>query len=325
MEINEPVFCDIGITENCIFKCKMCRLWESRVDPKELSVDDWKVFIDSLAECGFSKVKLHFAGGEPLVKKGIIDVLAHAHGRGFTTVMVTNGFLIDEPMAARIASCGLDVVSISLDTLDSDTHDYLRGVKGAHVQAMRAIKNLKKEGVKSVSILAIIMGPNIQHLVDLVEWANNNNDLSSIYLQAISQPIATDKDNQWHGREPLRYLWPHDKIQLDSVIDRLIGYKKQGYKISNSIEQLEVFKEYFKQPNKLGVGKVCNQGDYVMYIRPTGDVLLCGSREAVGNIKTSFIRDIWHSKEAITRREQMRNCKESCLNVLNCFEDKKLL
>ncbi|MDD5560755.1 MAG: radical SAM protein [Candidatus Omnitrophica bacterium] len=325
MEINAPVFCDIGITENCIFKCKMCRLWESRENTDELSIEEWKYFIDSLAECGFSKVKLHFAGGEPLVKKGVIDVLAHAHRKGFTTVMVTNGFLIDEAMAARIASCGLDVISISLDTLDADMHDSLRGVKGAHAQAMRAIKNLKKEGVKSISILAVIMGPNIQHLVELVEWANNNNDLSSIYLQAISQPIATDKDDQWYERESLRYLWPHNEIELDAVMNQLIEYKRQGYKISNSIRQLQVFKTYFRQPNKLGMDMICSQGNYVMYIRPSGDVLLCGSRVAVGNIKDSLIKDIWYSTEAMVRREQMRNCKESCLNVLNCFENKKLL
>ena len=70
---------------------------------------------------------------------------------------------------------------------------------------------------------------------------------------------------------------------------------------------------------------VCNQGNYVMYIRPSGDVLLCGSMAAVGNIKDGFIKDIWYSKEAMARREQMYNCKENCLNVLNCFEDKNLL
>ncbi|MHB8154980.1 MAG: radical SAM protein [Candidatus Omnitrophota bacterium] len=325
MEISVPVFCDIGITENCFFKCKMCRLWQSQENPNELSIKDWKDFIDSLAECGFSKLRLHFAGGEPLVKKGIIDVLAHAHRKGFTTVMVTNGFLVDEPMAAEIASSGLDVISISLDTLDADRHDFLRGVKGAHAQVMQAIKNLKKEGAKSISILAVIMGPNIQDLVGLVEWVNNNNDLSSIYLQAVAQPIAMDKDDQWYEREPLRYLWPQNKIQLDAVIDRLIEYKRQNYKISNSIRQLEVFKTYFRQPNKISVDKVCNQGNYVMYIRPSGDVLLCGSRAAVGNIKNSLIKDIWHSKEATTRRNQMYNCKENCLNILNCFEDKNLL
>ena len=324
MEMNAPVFCDIGITENCIFKCKMCRLWQSQENPNELSIEDWKGFIDSLVECGFAKLRLHFAGGEPLVKKGIINVLAHAHRKGFTTVMVTNGFLIDEPMAAKIALSGLDVISLSLDTLDADTHDFLRGVKGAHAQVIQAIKNLKKCGVKSISILAVIMGPNIQDLIRLVEWVNNNDDLSSIYLQAIAQPIAMDKDDQWYEREPLGYLWPQDKIQLDAVIDRLIEYKRQGYKISNSISQLEFFKTYFRQPNKISVDKVCQQGNYVMYIRPTGDVLLCGSRAAVGNIKDRLIKDIWHSQEAITRRGQMSDCKESCLNILNCFEDKNL-
>lgn len=325
MEINEPVFCDISITENCIFKCKMCRLWESKKNPDELSIDDWKNFIDSLLGCGFSKLKLHFAGGEPLVKNGIIDLISYAHQKGFTTVMVTNGFLIDTCTAAQIAESGLDVISISLDSFNAGIHDSLRGVKGAHAQAMRAIKYLSESRAKSISILAVIMGPNLNQLVELADWANKNDGLSSIYFQAISQPIAMDKDEFWYEKNELRFLWPQDKIKLNSVIDQLIAYKKKGYKISNSIRQLEVFKTYFKQPNKLKMDIMCSQGDYVMYLRPAGDVLLCGALAPVGNIKKRSIKDIWSSNEAAVRRKQIHGCKESCLNVINCFEDKNLL
>lgn len=324
MTINAPIFCDIGITERCIFKCKMCKIWQAPDNKDELTIAEWKDFILSLQEFGTNTIRLHFAGGEPLVKKGILDLVSFAHKRDFTTVMVTNGFLIDEFLAKEIADSGLDVVSISLDSLDADTHDFLRGIKGAHRQAMEAVELLNKHGAKSISILAVIMGYNLEYLPGLADWVQGNNMLTSIYFQAISQPIATPKDRRWYEKDGLSFLWPQDTLCLDATIDRLIAYKKHGYKISNSIQQLETFREYFKQPDALGRGMSCSQGDYVMYIRPAGEVLLCGSLPPIGNIKTDSIKALWNSPEADLRRRQIHTCRESCLNVLNCFVDKDL-
>ena len=164
----------------------------------------------------------------------------------------------------------------------------------------------------------------LNHLIKLADWINANEKLSSVYFQAISQPLATAKDLQWFNKAELSYLWPHDKTQLDLVIDQLIERKNRGYKISNSVKQLETFKAYFKQPDKVRDGKVCNQGDYVIYVRPTGEVLLCGSMPPIGNVREQHIKDLWNSGEAALRRKQIYECRESCLNVLNCFDDKDL-
>lgn len=324
MEIKSPIFCDIAITENCIFKCKICRLWQTVKNPNELSIDEWKNFITSLEQFGSSNIRLHLAGGEPLIKEGILDLIGFANKKGLITVMVTNGFLIDVAVAEGIARSGLNVISISLDSLDADIHDFLRGIKGAHRRVLQAIDYLNKQGVKSISILAVIMEPNLDNLIELADWVNKNDALSSIYFQAISQPLATPKNEQWHEKGEFSYLWPKDKMRVDSIIDQLIGYKNKGYKISNSIRQLETFKAYFRQPNRLRDGMMCNQGDYIIYIRSTGEALLCSSMAPIGNIKTDNIRKLWNSKEAMLIRKQIYSCRESCLNVINCFENKNL-
>ena len=325
MKLNSPIFCDINITENCMFKCKMCRLWQTPKNPHELSIEDWKAFIVSLEEFGSSHIRLHFAGGEPLVKDGILDLIAFANNKGFPTVMVTNGFLIDEAMAEKIVRSGLDVISISLDSLNADTHDFLRGIKGAHGQVLQAIDYLNSQGAKGISILAVIMGPNLDDLTRLAEWVNDNNSLSSIYFQAISHPIAMPKDKKWRENSELAYLWPKDKVRLNNIIDGLIHRKNNGYKISNSIRQLEAFKAYFEHPDRLDENMICNQGDYVAYVQSTGDVLLCGHMSPIGNIKENNIKTLWDSEKADLRRKEIRSCKDTCLNVINCFENKDLL
>lgn len=324
MKTKHPIFCDIGITENCNFKCKMCKFWQTPKNPRELSVDEWKDFIVSLEDIGGNQIRMHFAGGEPLLKPGFLELLEFTSKKGFRTFIVTNGSLIDEAIAGRIVRSGVEGISISLDSLNENTHDFLRGTKGAYQQAIQAINYLTQENAKGIAILSIIMGPNLDQILQIADWVQSNKSISSIYFQAVSQPIATLKDEQWHAKEEFGYLWPQDKKQLDSVIDQLIDRKNRGYKISNSVKQFEVFKAYFRHPDKLYEGMTCTQGDYVIYIRPTGEVLLCGSLPAIGNIKTDSIKNIWNSPEADLRRKQIYSCKESCLNVINCFTDKEL-
>lgn len=319
-----PIFCDIGITEECLFRCKMCTLWQSQKNNNELSVDEWKAFVDSLLEFGTRQIKLHFAGGEPLLKEGVFDIVEHANRHGFVTVMVTNGFLINEKIAEIIVSSGLDVLSLSLDSLDAKTHDFLRGYDGSCARLLQAIGTLKAKGAKSISILAVISGVNIGHISELVKWVNNNCALSSIYLQAVGHPIAAPKNERWYASQEFGFLWPSNSEQVNAVIDQLVDYKNQGYKISNSLEQLETFRRYFLDPLSVRVGSICTQGDYVVSIRPTGDVFLCGAMAPIGNIREEKLAHIWHSPEAESARKHIHQCQENCLVALNCFENKDL-
>ncbi len=325
MSVKPPIFCDIGITENCMLRCKMCRIWEAPERPDELSIEDWKDFITSLEEFGSDDIRVHFAGGEPLIKKGILDLISFANKKGFTTVMVTNGFLVDDAMAEKIVRSGLDVLSISLDSLDAGTHDFLRGKEGVHSQAVRAIDYLKRHGAKGISILTVITASNLDSLTELVKLVDDNDSLSSIYFQAISHPIAMPKDEQWYKKDEFSCLWPRDKRYLNSVIDSLIERKNRGSKISNSVRQLEMFKSYFDRPDELNGDTKCDQGDYVVYVHSNGDIFLCGQMAPIGNVKTDNIKELWYSEKAGSRRKEIYDCKKSCLNVINCFEDKDKL
>ena len=175
MNNNLPAFCLLVVSKKCNFRCKMCEMWKSNDEINAISTDEWKRFIDSLEELGDNNIRLHFAGWESLAK--------------------------------RIVSSGLDVISISLDSIDEATHDFLRGTKGAYQQAIQAIDYLSKHGA------------NLHNLIYLADWVNRNESLSSVYFQAISQSLAMPKDRQWYEKTERSYLWPQDKMQLDSVID----------------------------------------------------------------------------------------------------------
>jgi 12,18-didecarboxysiroheme deacetylase len=135
-----------NVTRRCNLKCVHCySKSEDNEYAGELTLDEGKSLIDDLAQFG-SPVIL-FSGGEPLVRKDILELIQYAVDKGRRAVLSTNGTLIDEEMAGKLQGIGLSYVGISLDGLE-ETHDRFRGVDGAFQKAMRAIQACQSKGLK---------------------------------------------------------------------------------------------------------------------------------------------------------------------------------
>jgi len=135
-----------NVTRRCNLKCVHCYSQsEDRDYGDELSSDEGRRLIGDLAEFG-SPVVL-FSGGEPLIRKDILELIRYAVGKGLRAVVSTNGTLITKPIAATLQEIGLSYVGISLDGLE-EVHDAFRGVRGAFSRAMTAIDNCREAGLK---------------------------------------------------------------------------------------------------------------------------------------------------------------------------------
>jgi len=127
--------------------------------------------IDDLAEFG-SPVVL-FSGGEPLIRRDILDLIEHAVGRKMRAVLSTNGTLITAAVATKLKKIGLSYVGISLDGLES-VHDAFRGIPGTFGRVMTAIRNCQEVGLK-VGLRFTINRRNVNDIsgiFDLVEERN---------------------------------------------------------------------------------------------------------------------------------------------------------
>jgi len=318
----KPLFCDLIITENCMLKCKMCNMWQSKDDPDSLEIDVWKRFIDSFERFVGGKAQIQFVGGEPLIKKGILDLIKHTVKKGFSTTMTTNAYLIDEDMAKDIVDSGLSTLVISLDSIKRQTHDFLRGVEGTYDRLMMALELLNKLRNNSlhIHIVTTIMQPNLDDLLLLAEWADNNKAIDGITFQAIMQPFFTALDNGWYKNEEFSFLWPKDLEMVNRVLDRLIDLKKRRYKITNPAAQFNIFKSYFEYPDKFVRASRCNFGYKAVSINTAGNIFLCLSMKPIGNIQEAKeIEELWFSEKARQVRENIRNCKNNCKLMINCF------
>ena len=135
-----------NMTQRCNLKCVHCYAKAVPPDGEDLiGTDEAKAMIDDLAAYG-APVML-FSGGEPLVRRDLTELAAHAVSKGMRAVISTNGTLITRAKARELKSVGLSYVGISLDGGEA-VHDRFRGVAGAFKKALRGIENCQNEGLK---------------------------------------------------------------------------------------------------------------------------------------------------------------------------------
>ncbi|MDP3041942.1 MAG: radical SAM protein [Candidatus Omnitrophota bacterium] len=320
MTIPKPGFCCIGITNKCILKCKMCYKWQNDITEEEPpTIAQYKNFISGFRDLVDDNFIINFGGGEALLSDMTLDLVRFCIDRGFLTNIASNGWLIDEHLAKKIAASGLNEINLSLDSLNEDTHDYLRGVKGVCRRVMDAIGHLNKYCKNTkIGICSVIYDCNLDGLLPLLDWVNNNDKINSIFFLAPMQPNSTGLEKEW-WKGQYSYLWPKDPDKACAFVDKVIEIRKSGHKIGNTAAQLEAFKLYFQSPGSFVKKTKCNL-DRAVHVSAVGDIFLCFRWNILGNIKEGDdIRDIWNSYMAGDVRQKIAVCKDNCHYLINCF------
>ena len=321
--IKKPTSCSLVVVNSCPLRCKMCHMWKMPRDPHEVSIEEWKQFVLQVREILDGNRELVISGGEPLLKENVLDLVNFATQHGLKTIMPSNGYLIDEAMAEKIAASGLSEIFISLDSFDPKTHDLLRGRPGTFDRVMKAIEYLDRYIDKSktrINILSVISDINITDIVQQVHMIDRDPRLSGIYFQAIQEPFCSQAGTYWYKQEEYESLWPKNIAYVERVIDELIYLKhERNIMIHNYAEQLEIFKSYFRDPQKRARKGPCYIGDYVVNVNPVGDIFLCCLSIPIGNIRSTDIRRLWFGGKVNVFRQLMHSCTLYCHNMVNCF------
>ncbi|HKJ77179.1 MAG TPA: radical SAM protein, partial [Gammaproteobacteria bacterium] len=118
-----------NLVRRCNLTCKHCYSTSADKDfAGELTTEEVYTTLEDLK--GFGVPVLILSGGEPLMRPDIFDISERAKAMGFYVGLSTNGTLIEEAMADRIAATGYDYVGISIDGI-RETHDHFRRRDGA--------------------------------------------------------------------------------------------------------------------------------------------------------------------------------------------------
>lgn len=147
----------ISVTDRCNLRCVYCMPAEgiSLLRHEDiLSLEDTARIARTAVDLGVRKIRL--TGGEPMVRKGIVDLVAMLRAiPGLVTLaMTTNGTLLS-PAARDLRRQGLDSVNISLDTLDPDRYASL--TRGGRIsEALEGIEAARRAGL-ALKINTVVM------------------------------------------------------------------------------------------------------------------------------------------------------------------------
>lgn len=169
---------------------------QNKVGHKEtLYLEEIHHIIEELAELGISKVR--FTGGEPLVRKGIVDLISMTNKiPGINEIaMTTNGLLLKK-YAKELKEEGLNRVNISLDTLNRDKYrEITRG--GRLEQVLEGIETAKEVGLTPIKLNIVLIGgfndDEIEDFINLTIYEDI--DVRFIELMPIGEAKDFSEDN----------------------------------------------------------------------------------------------------------------------------------
>src|SRR5256885_11497230 len=169
--LSAPITVTWEITAACNIACVHCLSSSGRRRPRELTTQQSLALVDELAE--MQVFQIHFGGGEPFIYPGIWQVLEHARDRGLVMCVSTNGTLITQDRARRLAELEPIYFQVSLDGGTPQTNDRIRG-EGVFKRAMRGLELLAAENL-SLTVNSVLTRYSFNELDRLYEIAPSFN------------------------------------------------------------------------------------------------------------------------------------------------------
>jgi cyclic pyranopterin phosphate synthase len=163
----------ISVTDRCQLRCRYCMPAEGvpACDHQDvLSFEEIEAFVEQL-RASFDVRKVRLTGGDPLARKGIVDLVARLSALGIPDLAMTTNAQRLGAMAAELAAAGLQRVNISLDSINPATFRSITrrdGVAGTIVGIEAALR----AGLHPVKLNMVVMrGVNDQEVCEVLSFA----------------------------------------------------------------------------------------------------------------------------------------------------------
>jgi radical SAM protein with 4Fe4S-binding SPASM domain len=298
-----PYVISWNLTYRCNLACEHCYLdaggtpivgTENFADRSELGTEDCFRVIDEIAAFAPECLTI-LTGGEPLLRRDILEIVRRASERGLWVVVGTNGVRITENVAARLADAGARGLSLSLDALDPDRHDRFRKVRGAWQNTVQGAEILRRAGLPFI-VQTTAGSHNAGELDAIADFAHERLAARVWNLYFL---VPTGRGQFVSDMTPGQYdevLASLHRIQRKFDGRMLVNAKCAPHFIKTLLENgSPTLKTY------AGGAGGCPAGTHYMGIRPNGDVTPCPYLPAfAGSLRTATLADLWSSSKLFT-------------------------
>ena len=227
----------ITLTNRCNVNCLYCHHDGMVKSKDEMTADELYTICKVAKNLGIKKIRL--SGGEPLLKKDIVEAVEKIASLDFKDIsMTTNGILL-EKYAPDLKDAGLDRVNVSLDTLNRETFEFITK-KDYLEDAKKGIIKAVEVGLYPVKINMVIMKDiNQNEIDDMFEFCKEH----GIVLQLIELIESESCDDDKFSED---YHYNLDEIEseladiADEVHERKFMQGRKKYYIDGG--EIEVVK-----------------------------------------------------------------------------------
>lgn len=273
------VFWDI--TNECNARCIHCFTDAGVQSLNELTTEQVLVIIDQLYELGI--MSLAFSGGEPFVRRDMIQIIKYATEKGFIVSITTNGSLLNADKIDFLIGLGIKSLTFSLDGYSQETFEKIR--KGVDFRVLidnikYAAKQARKSNVE-ISVRTTLNYINLHEVFDILDFCSVHGVAS----------FKVNNTNLWGRAKKEPALRLEESVFKDTILALHNAKGLYFCKVELPIEKYLSDGQCEKKEN-LGA---CTSTIDTINIFPNGDVGACGFCERniiFGNVNIKDIRSI---------------------------------
>ncbi|HYC33452.1 MAG TPA: pyrroloquinoline quinone biosynthesis protein PqqE [Gemmatimonadales bacterium] len=311
MTADRPTTLLAELTHRCPLRCPYCSNPLDLIRANaELATEDWKrIFTEARA---LGVLQLGLSGGEPMIRKDLEELAAHARGLGLYSTLVTSGLGLTRARAERLRDAGLEHVQVSIQDTDTVTAERIAGVSS--VKQKRAAAAIVKELGFAFSVNVVLHRANLDRIGEIIELAA---DLGADRLE-----LANTQYYGW-GLENRAALMP-----TREQVTRAHGIAEAAIaRYRGEMQILFVLPDYFENYPKPCYG---GWGKLYIVVAPDGKVLPCHGATQITTLAFDNARDrslewIWRESPAFQAfrgdswmREPCRTCPRKAVDFGGC-------
>ena len=317
---SKPKQISLLTVHECLFKCKHCFLWQRHGSNNPIELKHWFKFLEEIKEIYGNEAQIEIGGdGMALLDDKLIPLIKYSTKLGLYTTLTSNGFLINKKILRKLEDSGLKSLVISLDFLTPKKHDSQRGVKNSFKHVMELIKNIDSSKIKPM-ISCIIMKPNLNEVIPIVNYIDNEDKLNGIFFHVITAPLGLHFEKPWYTTDKFSYLWPGNEVI--NIINELKDKKKLGSKIFNTYKHLDYFKFYFRHPDTFVEKNNCDAKNLGFELSVDGNVTICPRKSNLGSLKhNSFSNLLKNNYQDLSN--EISECALNCQQIMNSRFEKQ--
>ena len=205
----------IAITDHCNYKCVYCRTGNDGALFADLPFSDYLRMARIFVGLGITKVRI--TGGEPLLRKGVVDFvrdlskLRTVTGEALDIAITTNGHLLAD-MAQPLKDAGLGRVTVSMDAVDPERFARITRVPNGFDNVLAGIRAAKRVGLTPVKVNCVLLrGFNEDQIIPFGMFAREE----GVVLRFI-EFMPLEEDRVWS---------PEVVVTLDEIVHRMSEYR----------------------------------------------------------------------------------------------------